>query len=257
MRGDDDLGTAADRLPLGAPARLSAALLPEMPSAAARPAAGGGWVPEPPAVPAPAGVAPSPQRRVPLWAQPWLQPPGARPLGWLALAAALALVASAWLLLHRPAGGPAPPAAASVPPATSAGPDLQIVVDVGGRVRRPGLVTLAAGARVADALRAAGGALRPADVETVDLAARVTDGQLLLIGVPQPSAAGGGAAAPVSLSSATPEQLDALPGVGPVLARRIVDWREAHGGFTALSQLQQVPGVGPRTFERLKDLVVL
>jgi competence protein ComEA len=61
----------------------------------------------------------------------------------------------------------------------------------------------------------------------------------------------------VSLSSATVDQLDALPGVGPVLAKRIVDWREAHGGFTALSQLQQVPGVGPRTYERLKSLVVL
>ncbi|MBV9097104.1 MAG: ComEA family DNA-binding protein, partial [Frankiaceae bacterium] len=142
----------------------------------------------------------------------------------------------------------------------SAPPDLQIVVDVGGRVRRPGLVRLAPGARVADALRAAGGALRAADVATVDLAARVSDGQLLLIGVPQQAAAGagsGGGSAPVSLSSATADQLDALPGIGPVLARRIVDWREAHGGFTSLTQLEQVPGVGPRTYERLKALVVL
>jgi competence protein ComEA len=148
-----------------------------------------------------------------------------------------------------------PAAATAATPAPVA--ELQIVVDVGGRVRHPGLVTLAPGSRVADALRAAGGALRSADIATVDLAARVSDGQLLLIGVPQPVAAGGDASAPVSLSSATVDQLDALPGIGPVLAKRIVDWREAHGGFTSLSQLEQVPGVGPRTYERLKSLVVL
>jgi competence protein ComEA len=99
--------------------------------------------------------------------------------------------------------------------------------------------------------------LRPADIATLDLAARVSDGQLLLIGLPPPAAGPGDPSAPVSLSSATAEQLDALPGIGPVLAKRIVDWRDAHGGFTSLSQLDEVPGVGPRTYERLKTLVVL
>ncbi|MDQ1700136.1 MAG: competence protein ComEA [Frankiaceae bacterium] len=235
MRGDDDgLGTAADRLPLGGGERLTV----------------GGWVPGQPDV-----LPPAPPGRLPLWAQPWLQPAAARHLGWVVAAAVVLLAGSAWMLLHRPAPRPVPAAATAATPAPV--PELQIVVDVGGRVRHPGLVTLAPGSRVADALRAAGGALRSADIATVDLAARVSDGQLLLIGVPQPVAAGGDASAPVSLSSATVDQLDALPGIGPVLAKRIVDWREAHGGFTSLSQLEQVPGVGPRTYERLKSLVVL
>ena len=235
MRDDEDLGTAADRLPLGAGERLVER----------------GWVPPQPA------AARSPSSRLPLWAQPWLAPAAARHLGWVALAAAGVLAGSAWMLVHRPAPArsAAPVSAIAATPATVAA--LQIVVDVGGRVRHPGLVTLPAGARVADALRAAGGALRAADVATLDLAARVSDGQLLLIGVPQPVPAGGGAPPPVSLSSATVDQLDALPGIGPVLARRIVDWRTAHGGFTSLAQLQQVPGVGPRIYERLKSLVVL
>lgn len=250
MRGDDDgLGTAADRLPFGVGERRvdGDAPLTE-----------GGWVPGPLAAPVPA-AAPCPRpSRLPLWAQPWLQPASARHLGWVALAAVVVLAGSAWVLLHRPAAGPpASPAAAPAVVMPSPAADLQIVVDVGGRVRHPGLVTLSPGARVADALRAAGGALRPGDVATVDLAARVSDGQLLLIGVPQAAGSGTDASAPVSLSSATVEQLDALPGVGPVLAKRIVDWREAHGGFTSLSQLQQVPGVGPRTYDRLKSLVVL
>jgi competence protein ComEA len=239
-----DAGLAADRLPR---------------------AAAGGWVPEQPAFAAPgppaaasvlaAGVA----DRLPLWARPWLEPAGSRGLIWLVALAVGVLLVSAWVLFpHRGPSGQLPqsrPAAAPVAPA----PLPQIVVDVGGRVRRPGLVTLAQGARVADALRAAGGALRAADIVTLDLAARVSDGQLLLIGVPGAATGGtpNGATAPISLNSSTIDQLDALPGVGPVLARRIVDWRDAHGGFTTLSQLQQVPGVGPRTFERLKALVVV
>lgn len=236
MRGDDDdLGTATERLQMGGRDRLSE----------------GGWVPRP------ADLRRPPSGRLPLWAQPLLPAAGARHLGWLAAIAAVVLAGSAWLLLHRPA---APPVASSAPVAVTSAPvpDLRIVVDVGGRVRRPGLVSLAPGARVADALRAAGGALRPSDVVTLDLAARVSDGQLLLVGVAQPATGGAaGGSAPVSLSSATADQLDALPGIGPVLARRIVDWREAHGGFTSLTQLEQVPGVGPRTYERLKALVVL
>src|SRR4051794_3002215 len=117
-----------------------------------------------------------------------------------------------------------------------------IVVDVGGRVRRPGLVTVPVGSRVADALRAAGGALRPRDLLTLNLAAKVADGQLLLVGVPASGVAGAGApgttggastgpAGPVDLNSATAEQLDTLPGIGPILAQHILDWRTAHGGF--------------------------
>ena len=182
-------------------------------------------------------------------------------LAWLVVAGLAVLVGSGFLLSRHHASMPSAPAAARtfstpVTVATAAG----IVVDVGGRVRHPGLVTLPAGARVADAIAAAGGALRPADLERIDLAAHVTDGQLLLIGVPGSTpGAGGGAATggvgPIDLNTATVEQLDALPGVGPVLAQRIVAWREAHGGFRSVDDLQQVPGIGARKFSDLKSLV--
>ena len=180
-------------------------------------------------------------------------------LTWLLIVGLAVLVVSGYLLSHhRGAAQPAlasdpAPAAASVAPTAAT-----IVVDVGGRVRHPGLVTLAAGARVADAIAAAGGALHPADIATLDLAAHVTDGQLLLIGVPGGGGAGigsGPSAGPVDLNTATVDQLDALPGVGPVLAQRIVSWREAHGGFRSVEDLQQVPGIGARKFSDLKALV--
>jgi competence protein ComEA len=130
-----------------------------------------------------------------------------------------------------------------------------IVVDVGGRVRRPGLVTLPLGARVADAIRAAGGPLHRRELSRIDLAARVTDGQLLMVGVA--SAAGGDGSSPgtVSLSAASLEELETLPGVGPVTAQKIIDWRTAHGGFTSVSQLQQVSGIGPARYSQLSPLV--
>jgi competence protein ComEA len=146
--------------------------------------------------------------------------------------------------------------------ATAADP-ASIVVDVGGKVRKPGLVTLPAGARVADAITAAGGPLHHREIATVDLAARVTDGQLLLVGVPAsapagPSAGGDDApssSVPVDLNSATLEQLETLPGIGPVTGQKIIDWRTAHSGFTSIEQLQQVSGIGPATYADLAPLV--
>lgn len=187
-------------------------------------------------------------------------------LTWLVIVGLAVLVVSGFLLSRHHGSAPIPdrgPAAAATvaltPAASPAG--AQIVVDVGGRVRHPGLVTLPAGSRVADAIAAAGGPLRPADLARINLAARVSDGQLLLIGVPGASAeATGGAGSsggPVDLNSATVDQLDALPGVGPVLAQRIVDWRQTHGGFRTIDDLQQVPGIGARKFSDLKALVVV
>ncbi|WP_445279669.1 helix-hairpin-helix domain-containing protein [Streptomyces sp. DSM 118148] len=146
-------------------------------------------------------------------------------------------------------------------PATSA---AQIVVDVGGKVRRPGVQRLPAGARVADALRAAGGVRPGANTEGLNRARFLVDGEQVLVGVPAGAApappgpgggaggaaAGGGPAAPVSLSSATADQLDTLPGVGPVLAQHIIDYRTRHGGFRSVDELRQVNGIGDPTCRR-------
>jgi competence protein ComEA len=155
-------------------------------------------------------------------------------------------------------------AAGSPDPATSDAA-ASIVVDVGGRVRHPGLVTLPTGARVADAIAAAGGPLRHRELTATNLAARVTDGQLLVIGAQPaspPAATDSGtsssasATAPVDLNSATLDELETLPGIGPVTGQKIIDWRTAHGGFTSVEQLQQVSGIGPATYSELSPLVV-
>ena len=137
-----------------------------------------------------------------------------------------------------------------------------LVVAVAGRVRRPGLVELPAGARVADAIEAAGGALPGTDLSFINLARKVTDGELIVVGLTPPAGAGAdaGPGAPgglVNLNSATLAQLDTLPGVGPVLAQRIVDYRTKHGGFRTVAELRQVDGVGDARYEQLKSLVTV
>lgn len=139
------------------------------------------------------------------------------------------------------------------------------MVDVVGAVRLPGLYRLHDGDRIADAVRRAGGASRRADLDLINLAAPVMDGMQVIVparavpGVAGPvtgRAAGAPAPAPrVSLSSATVEQLDALPGVGPVTAQKIVDWRTAHGPFRSVDALDDVPGIGPARLDQLRDLV--
>ncbi len=127
-----------------------------------------------------------------------------------------------------------------------------------GAVRRPGLYRLVHGSRVADAVTRAGGPGRRADLALVNLAAPLADG--LQVVVPLKAAAGGspsgGTAAegPVHLNVATLEQLDALPGVGPVTAQKIVDHREKHGAFTSLDELDAIPGIGPARIEQLRDV---
>ncbi|MGW1869705.1 helix-hairpin-helix domain-containing protein [Streptomyces mauvecolor] len=146
-----------------------------------------------------------------------------------------------------------------------------LVVDVGGKVRRPGIYRLPTGSRVADALAAAGGVRDGADLTGLNRARLLTDGEQVLAGVPgaAPSGTGGGAATgtgggvgggssgPVSLNSASAEQLDGLPGVGPVLAQHIVDYRAQHGGFRSVDELREVNGIGERRFNDLQSLVRL
>ncbi len=136
-----------------------------------------------------------------------------------------------------------------------------LVVDVAGAVRRPGLVRLPKGARVSDAVARAGGLTAHAERDAVNLAAPVSDGQQVLVparGSPGSGAPGGAGAAsgPVSLSSATAEQLDTLPGIGPVTAQKIIDYRAQHGSFTSVDGLDAIPGIGPARIAELQGLVV-
>ncbi|MBJ7903656.1 ComEA family DNA-binding protein [Streptomyces sp. DSM 110735] len=148
--------------------------------------------------------------------------------------------------------------------AGSAPPGGQIVVDVGGKVREPGIRELPAGSRVADALKAAGGMRPGVSAEGLNRARFLVDGEQILVGStmapaapPGPAGGGGtgGPASPVSLNTATAEQLDTLPGVGPVLAQHILDYRTRHGGFRAVEELKQVNGIGDSRFSDLKPLV--
>jgi len=142
-------------------------------------------------------------------------------------------------------------------------PVAKVFVDVVGAVRKPGLYRLRDGARIADAVARAGGTTRRADIALINLAAPVADGMQIVVparGATGPAgdaavATGAPTAAKVSLSSATVEQLDTLPGVGPVTAQKIVDWRTAHGPFRTVDALDDVPGIGPARIEQLRDLV--
>jgi len=148
------------------------------------------------------------------------------------------------------------------------------LVHVAGVVRRPGVYRLRDGERVKDAVRRAGGARHGADLNAINLAAKVTDGQQVVVPRRVPgggslgtsaqapggdgSAAGGGAAQPpVSLNSATAEQLDTLDGVGPATAQKILDWRQQHGGFRSIDDLSEVPGIGPKRLAALRPKVQL
>ncbi|WP_245646176.1 helix-hairpin-helix domain-containing protein [Nocardiopsis trehalosi] len=228
-----------------------------------------------------AEVDPDPERRTPLSAllarlppalraQPLLTRPGVQGL---AAVCVIAVLATVWVALrarpeiHPPpelSAGTAPMAtpgspAASARPPTPAG---RVTVHVGGDVETPGVISLPAGSRVTDAIEAAGGAT--ADTEALNLARPLVDGEQILVGAsPPPVAAAPGAPAPsggppttpIDLNTATSGQLQELPGIGPVLADRIVAHRTASGGFTSVDQLQDVTGIGEQRFAELADLV--
>lgn len=220
--------------------------------------------------------------------------PGRRGLVVLAILAVLAALAGAWFFAasgstsHAPASASpgsaeASDVAASPNPQPAnefdmylpGGPSLssspsELVVDVVGRVAHPGLVRVAAGARIYDVLQAAGGVLPGTDLSSLNLASKVSDGAQIFVGVPIPTRSLGGVVADqptspvgageapdgvIDLNTATAEQLEALPGVGPVLARTIVNWRASHGHFTSVSQLQQIPGIGPAKYAQIRERV--
>ena len=133
----------------------------------------------------------------------------------------------------------------------------RLVVDVAGAVRRPGIYRLATGTRVDDAVAAAGGGTARADIAAVNLAAPLSDGEQVL--VPARGAAGAAGASAgstvVDLNSATAEQLDTLPGIGPSTAAKIVAYRQQHGAFHSLAELDAISGIGPSKLAELKGLV--
>jgi competence protein ComEA len=197
-----------------------------------------------------------------------------------AVAVVVVLGAGFWAWRSRPQADPVRPTPTVAGPEASGGsvpgpaghPTGEVVVAVAGRVRRPGLVRVPAGARVADVVEAAGGALPGVDVALLNPARKVADGELILVGVTAPPGATGPDAAPagpaaapgggvpggkVNLNSATLAQLDALPGVGPVLAQRILTHRDQQGGFRSVGDLRQVDGIGDARYEQLKDLVTV
>jgi competence protein ComEA len=147
-----------------------------------------------------------------------------------------------------------------VPP--TARPAAGIVVDIAGAVRKPGVYTMAAGSRLGEAITRAGGAVRGADTRSLNLARLLVDGEQVL--VPMPGQGGspvGPAGVPlgpgslIDLNTATLDQVEALPGVGPVLAQRILDWRREHGRFTSIDELREVSGIGEQKFHDLRDKV--
>jgi competence protein ComEA len=180
-------------------------------------------------------------------------------------AAALAIVLLL-LLRHLGSGGNAAPAVTPVQPVAkpkAATPTL-VVVDVAGAVRRPGLYRLREGSRIDDAIASAGGPAAKAQLGAVNLAAPVADGEQVVVPgrgsagvVPAAApAAGSSPSAPLDLNSATLEQLESLPGIGPVTAQKILDYRQQHGAFHSVAELQGVPGIGPAHMAQLKGLVI-
>ncbi|WP_373308140.1 helix-hairpin-helix domain-containing protein [Streptomyces humidus] len=166
------------------------------------------------------------------------------------------------------------PPGATGPPGPGGTAGAEIVVDVSGKVRKPGIHRLPAGSRVVDALVAAGGVRPGVDTDGLNRARFLVDGEQVVVGGPAPvggavagsgaavggtgsggAGPGGGPAAPVSLNTATVDQLDTLPGVGPVLAQHIVDYRAQHRGFRSVDELREVNGIGARRFADLRNLV--
>ncbi len=193
------------------------------------------------------------------------------------LAAVVVAGAGLWYVrsLPRPvevraprAPGPPPPAAGGdVSPTAPASPS-ELYVHVAGEVRHPGVYRFRPGQRVIDAVQAAGGPRKRADLDALNLAALLTDGEQILVprrgagGVPGPSPPGTGSSpgapgALVNVNTATAEELEALPGIGPVLAQKIIEYRTAHGPFPSVDALDDVSGIGPATLEELRPLVTV
>jgi len=168
-------------------------------------------------------------------------------------------------LTTQPPLAGASPVAAQAGAATGSASTGSVTVDVTGRVRRPGIVVLDAGARVVDAVKAAGGARPGVDLSALNLARLLVDGEQVVVGVPPPAGVAASAAASpgtpagplVNLNTASQDQLETLPEVGPVTAQAILAWRDQHGGFTAVDELLEVDGIGDATLSQVAPYVTV
>jgi competence protein ComEA len=179
-------------------------------------------------------------------------------------AAVAGVVVLLLVIRHLGGGGSPAPVVTPVQPATKPKPVAQklLVIDVAGAVRHPGVYRLRPGLRIDDAIAAAGGTKPTAQLGTVNLAAPIADGEQVVVpgkgvaAVAAGSAAGSSPSAPLDLNSATLEELENLPGIGPVTAQKILDYRQQHGAFHSVAELQGVPGIGPAHMSQLKGLVI-
>lgn len=180
-------------------------------------------------------------------------------------AAAVVLALGAWLLLRTPTGPPPEtflPMADAAASSTSSSTPATVLVHAAGAVAHPGVYELVAGARVADLIDAAGGPTPDADVDQLNLAAPVADGERVYVPrageiVPGDPGNGDSPKGPLDLNTATLDQLDELPGIGPATAKAIIDERDRRGGFTSVEELLDVRGIGPAKLEQLRDLVTV
>jgi competence protein ComEA len=176
-----------------------------------------------------------------------------------AVAVVLLLLGARWIRsADREGAAPGQVSFASDSPEVSGGEGRDVVVHVAGAVGRPGVYRLPAGSRVTDAVRRAGGATGAAATEGINLAARLSDGQQVIVPKRGPAGTVGTAAAgdaedgPISLGSATLEQLDTIEGIGPVTAQDIINYRDEHGGLSSVDELDEISGIGPATMEALR-----
>jgi competence protein ComEA len=172
-----------------------------------------------------------------------------------AIAIAVLLIGARWIRSGSagPGGGPEASFAADSFQGDQGNGD--VVVHVAGAVQRAGVYRLPAGSRVTDAVRRAGGFDGRANQDAINLAARLSDGQQVVVPATgtAPASSAGGQSGPVSLGSATAEQLDGIDGIGPVTAQKIIDFRDQHGGLSSVEQLDEVDGIGPSTMETLRS----
>lgn len=189
-------------------------------------------------------------------------------IAWSAAGLAVLLIGGNYLRGQIPRSSGEPPATVTVGIKTDHA--SRIKIHVTGAVAHPGVYEIDSGARAEDALRMAGGALPDADLNQINLAAKLADGQQIAVppkgaaaGADDPAALGAlrgvstGQAGPVNLNSATVEQLDSLDGIGPKTAQKIIEYRESHGGFSSTDELMEVPGIGAAKYERIKGQVTV